>query len=581
MDDGLTVRAQKRIESDARILQAAAKIFGRLGYSQATLTSIAEEAGVSQGLVSQRFHSKENLLHEVFDQTRILSFYDEESRHLPQAFYVLLEQLKREAEEEPEWFRFLSMIHTGKDTPKSFEEYTKELFTSTPLCAAIAEAQERNDLPSGDPWDIFRVFFRNATNLIGWYHEFGLPMPENDSFLYAIQYNRTQKDAEERLNRQEYEIRTLQTDRDILFTAVSELYPLIIFCNLTQNSYYMLEYRNFTTKRAKENGSYDDLICVGEATIPDEIQREQFRRMFERENVIRAYESGKRQLCLRHLQTGDDGIIRWIETRLLFKGCACGEIQVIVLSKQIDDEMDRLHSYGEALQNAELAEGAKSRFLTNLSHNLRTEMNTIIGYTELLSRHTEEPEKVRDYGEKLRLSERALTDILTHALDAANLSPKDSGKEIRLSINECSGGIFANAKKLARLRDVMLDVQIGTIHDDGIYANEIRLQRTVMSLLIKAINESVAGDCVQVKLEQLEDHCKDRVHLRLSIHSSGVGTSAETLRRILDESQKTEGIAMNISQICEDIRSLGGTIEIHAEENGNAVICAFRFRRAM
>ena len=580
MNDTLTSRAQKRVESDERILQAAAKIFGSIGYSQATLTAIAAEAGVSQGLVSQRFQSKENLLHEVFDQTQILSFYEEENQHLPQAFYILLDHLKREVEEDPVWFRFLSMIHTGADTPKSFEAHTKETFTRTPLCSAIVEAQAQGDLPTGNPWDIFRVFFRNATNLIGWYHEFGLPMPENEFFLYAIQYNRQQKEAEAMLKSQKREIGTLQTDLAILFAAVSDMYPLIIFSNLTQNSYYMLEYEHFTTKRAKDKGIYDELIRVGASTIPYEIHREQFQQLFNRENVIRAYESGKHQLCLRHLQTGDDGITRWIETRMLFKSCKCGDLMTVTLSRQIGDEMERLHSYGEALQNAELAAGAKSRFLANLSHEVRTPMNAIIGYTELLTRRASEPEKVRDYAEKMRASGKTLMELLSQALDAANLSPLSSGNEIKLSVNESISGILANANKLARQRGITLDYQAGTMHDDAIYADEIRLQKIVMSLIFKAIIESVSGSCVQVKLEQLEDARTDGVSLRLTVHKEGVGISNDLIRHILDDSVETDGILLDLTQIQKDVCALGGRFDILAQKDGNSVVCDFCFRRA-
>lgn len=580
MNDTLTSRAQKRAESDERILHAAAKVFGSLGYSQATLTGIAAEAGVSQGLVSQRFQSKEKLLHEVFDQTQILSFYEEENRHLPQAFYVLLDHLKQEAEEAPVWFRFLSMIHTGTDTPKSFEAHTKETFTCTPLCSAIVEAQSQGNLPAGDPWDIFRVFFRNATNLIGWYHEFGLPMPENESFLYAIQYNRQQKETEAMLKSQKYEIGTLQANRDILYAAVSDIYPLIIFSNLTQNFYYAMEHEHFPTTRAEHEGVYDDLIRAGASSIPNEVHREQFLRMFDRENVIHAYESGKHQLCLRHLQTGDDGVVRWIETRMLFKGCKCGEVLTITLSRQIGDEMERLHSYGEALQNAELAAGAKARFLTNLSHEIRTPMNAIVGYTELLKIRADNPEKVRDYADKMRTSEKELMELLSQALDASNLSPLSSGNEIKLSINESISGILANADKLARQRGITLDYQVGTMHDDAIYADEIRLQKIVMSLIFKAIFSSITGSCVQVKMEQLEAPHTDGVPLRLTVHKEGVGISDELIRHILDDSVETDGILPDLTQIQKDVHEFGGRFDILSEEDGYSIVCDFCFRRA-
>lgn len=579
MDNTMTTRAQRRTESDSRILRAAAKIFGSLGYSRATLTDIALEAGVSQGLVSQRFSSKANLLEETFRQTQVLSFYSEEDRHLPQVFNILLDHLKREVAEEPEWFSFLSMIHTGTDdVPQSFTDLTYEMFSSTPLLSAIVEAQEQNDLPAGNPWDLFRVFFRNAINLIGWHHEFGLPMPGNESFLYAIQYNRRQKEADAAIIRQKKEIQCLENERDMLFSAVSDLYPLIICSNLTQNTYFMLEYDHFTTKRASDQGVYDDLIRVGASTVPDETQRRQFLRLFERENVIRAYESGKRQLCLRHLQTGDDGIVRWIETRVLFKGCACGSLRTITLSRQIGDEMERLQRYGEALQNAELAEGAKSRFLSNLSHEIRTPMNNISGCTELLQRHADKPDKVRGYAEKMRTAEEELMELLSQALDAANLSPVGAVHEIKLNINECCSVILANAGKIAEARGIELRGTIGALRDDYVYTDEIRLNRSVMRLIVGAINESVPGDYVQITLEQLDDAQENTPCFRLTIRRIGSETDGAPERKSDDAPQ--EAVASpKLEQIREDIRALGSTLEIRTEGQRKVAECVFRFRR--
>ena len=595
MSENLTLREKKRIESDERILQAAAKVFGSMGYSRATLTDIASEAGVSQGLVSQRFGSKEKLLCETFKQTQILYYFDEKNCHVPEVFFTMLDHLKQEVTEKPDWFRFLSMIHTGTDDiPESFADLLKEQFTATPLYSAILEAQEQEDLPEGDPWNLFRVFFRNATNLIGWHNEFGLPMPENETFLYAIQYSRRQKQVKAALKSQRREIQTLEADRSILHAAVSNIYPLIICSNLTKNTYSMLEHDRFTTTRAAASGEYDELIREGLASIPNPVHRSQFSRMFSRENVLRAYENGKKELCLRHLQTGDDGVVRWIETRLQFTGCQCGDCTAISLSRQVDDEMKRLQSYGKALQNAELAARTKSRFLTNLSHEIRTPMNIISGYTELITRHPDDPEKIRGYVEKMRSAEKDLMDLLSQALDAANMSLGNTVNEIRINIPECCGGVQNFAYELAAHKGVELSYEVGTLLDDYIYADEIRLQKFVMDLIVNAINESVTGGSVAVQLDQLADPAPDIVCLRLSVQrgngtddGSSADNSEEMGRNTYSTHEQSDADEMypddlkaNIEQSKEAIAALNGTIEFREEGQGQTVVCVFCFKRA-
>ena len=571
------LRVQKREQSDERILLAAAKVFGELGYHQATLSKIGEVAGVSQGLVSQRYGTKENLLIEVFDQTHILSFYDESNRHMPQAFYVLLDNLKREVIEEPDWFRFLSTIHTGKNSPASFEARTKEQFNLTPLRYAIEEAQQQNDLPAGDPWDIFRVFFRNATNLISWYHEFGLPMPDNSYFLYAIQYNRRQRENEQALQNQKYQIQTLQAQRAALFAAVADIYPLIVFSNLSEDRYTLMEHADFPVALQNESGVYGDLVKAGASVIPNEVHREQFQRLFDRENVIRAYKSGKKQLCLRHFLKGNDGTVHWTETRMIFKGCECGALHSVTLARRIDDEMERLRSYGEALQKAELASSAKTRFLSNLSHDIRTPMNHIMGFTSLLTSHAHMPEKIKNYAEKMTVSEKELMDLLATALEAANLTEYSIGTETRINIDESIAGILSNASKLAGIRGIRLCHRISELRDDYIYTDEILLQRILMSLTLKAINDSVSGDSILFELKQLDDCGDGKVHLCFTVHDNGVSLNGDMINRITEDAEKIDGIALNIIQIQKDVQTLGGTIEIDSQSEGNTFIVNFCF----
>lgn len=589
MESSLTPREQKRLESDTKILNAAAKIFGARGYANATLTEIAAEAGVSQGLVSQRFGSKENLLNRVFEQTRILSFFSEEDRHLPQAMYVFLDHLKREVRSNPAWFSFLAMIHTGVDTPPSLEEKTRSVFLRTPLFPAIVEAQQQGYLPKGEPWDIFRVFFRNATNLIGWYHRFSLPMPDNDTFLYAIQYSRREKETQARLKSQTEAIHSLQSDQDMLFAAVSSLYPLIIFSNLTANEYHMLEYDCFTTKRAKNTGTYDDLIQVGASTIPNDIQKNQFLELFLREHVIEAAAAGKRELLLRHQQTGDDGIDRWIETRVLLRPSGSGELLTITLSKPIDDEMARIRSYEEALIRAEFDLTAKTRFLSSLSHEIRTPMQVILGYSELAKHNADDPEKVRDCMEKMRLPGERLTAMLDKALALVNRPEGNHICEVRVNINDCVSLLMDYARQLAERKGVALRYEAKNLRDCDIYADEIHLNQITMALICNAIDSSAPGGSIRVCFEQLQSDRPGTAPYRFTVTDNGIGMSRDALEHIFEPAHTPapDGVqeaANNLSMpmIKRYLNRMGGSIKIQSElHKGTTVTCVLPCRQVL
>ncbi len=119
-----------------------------------------------------------------------------------------------------------------------------------------------------------------------------------------------------------------------LFAALSTLYPLVISVNLTQNSYYMMEYDTFKARSCPDAGVFDDLIEGGALTYhPDD--RQSFKDTFSREKQLAAYKSGKKTLTHTGRQLGDDGILRPIKTTVIFTEDKNGDICQITLSKPL------------------------------------------------------------------------------------------------------------------------------------------------------------------------------------------------------------------------------------------------------
>lgn len=103
----------------------------------------------------------------------------------------------------------------------------------------------------------------------------------------------------------------------LLMDAVFMKYPLVIFANLTRNSYYMMVYDNFSTTSCPSAGVFDELIEHGTATMHPE-DRDIFRMTFNRRNLLRAYEQGRESVTAITRQLGDDGIYREVETSDFF-----------------------------------------------------------------------------------------------------------------------------------------------------------------------------------------------------------------------------------------------------------------------
>lgn len=197
----LTQRGKRRIDTDEKILQAAMHQFGEKGFTSASLTDIAAEAGVSQGLVSQRFESKENLLEAAFKATPAASFFlsasagkaadtaNDSASGQSAALLSIVTALKKEQRTDRRRFAFTAMLYTARDVPESFTALSHKLYQGTVLPALFKKAPGDGSLSSpskGDSYHLFLVFYRNALAVIRDCAETGIPQPDDSYFLKVL-----------------------------------------------------------------------------------------------------------------------------------------------------------------------------------------------------------------------------------------------------------------------------------------------------------------------------------------------------------------------------------------------------------
>ncbi len=169
----------------------------------------------------------------------------------------------------------------------------------------------------------------NCNLIQGFY--FNRPMPE-DAYREQL-INRNKNVTEEDILLIQSESAAVQ----LLLQAVCMRYPLIIYGNLTRNSFYMMTYENFTSRGCPSTGSIDDLIAHGTMSMHPEDQ-ERWGSTFSRQNQLKLYREGQKEIHLITRQIGDDGIYRKVETSNYFvKSPASEDVLVISLCNNIDE----------------------------------------------------------------------------------------------------------------------------------------------------------------------------------------------------------------------------------------------------
>lgn len=159
---------------------------------------------------------------------------------------------------------------------------------------------------------------------------FSKPLPE-DEFLKICAERESAEEAEDILT-----VQAPSAATQLLLDAVFTRYPLVIFSNLTRNSFYMMAYENFTARTCPSTGVFDELIEHGTATMhPDD--QDAFRQTFDRHNLLKAYENGEKWVSLTTKQIGNDGVYRRVETTDYFvKNPSADDVLVISLCHNLE-----------------------------------------------------------------------------------------------------------------------------------------------------------------------------------------------------------------------------------------------------
>ena len=228
-----------------------------------------------------------------------------------------------------------------------------------------------------------------------------------------------------------------------------------------------------------------------------------------------------------------------------------------------------------AVEKAESANRAKSTFLSNMSHDIRTPMNAIIGFTTLALSNIDDTDRVKDYLGKTLASSNHLLSLINDVLDMSRI---ESGKihleEVEVNLSDVlhdlktivSGQIYA--KQLELYMDAM------DVTDEDVYCDKTRLNQILLNLLSNAIKFTPAGGTVSVRVRQLVGKVRGCGQYEFRIKDNGIGMSQEFAQKIFEpfERERTStvsriqgtGLGMAITKNIVDM--MGGTIEVQTAQ---------------
>ena len=272
-----------------------------------------------------------------------------------------------------------------------------------------------------------------------------------------------------------------------------------------------------------------------------------------------------------HQATGER---RWFHIIAMGTETAGRTKYILVLSdRTADREVNQALS--DAVAAAQSASRAKSDFLTNMSHDIRTPMNAIIGFTTLAVSNISDTERVRDYLTKTLASSRHLLSLINDILDMSRI---ESGKlhleESEVSLSDVLHDIKTIISGQVHAKQLELYMDAIDVTDEDVCCDRTRLGQILLNLLSNAIKFTPAGGTVSVRVRQNPGTLRGCAQYEFCVRDTGIGMSAAFAKRIFEpfERERTStvsriqgtGLGMAITRNIVDM--MGGTIEVQTEQ---------------
>ena len=285
-----------------------------------------------------------------------------------------------------------------------------------------------------------------------------------------------------------------------------------------------------------------------------------------------------------HLKTGEK---RWFHNIAMGSEVNGKKKYILVMSDRTSDRKMN-QALSEAVRAAETANKAKSTFLSNMSHDIRTPMNAIIGFTTLAVSNIDDKKRVRDYLGKILSSSNHLLSLINDILDMSRI---ESGKihleETEVSLSDVlhdlktiiSGQI--HAKQLELYMDAM------DVTNEDVYCDKTRLNQVLLNLLSNAVKFTPAGGTVSVRIRQYPGTVKGSELYEIRVKDNGIGMSQEFVQKIFSpfERERTstvsriQGTGLGMAITKNIVNMMGGTIEVLTEQGkGTEFIVRLPFR---
>ncbi|MGM9585526.1 MAG: response regulator [Faecousia sp.] len=513
-------------------------------------TALREEMAIAAAL-SQEYHS----LFKIDAQTGTMSIYRTDGIGMSQD---LLENMMSQGD----YRQILSAYIDAFIVPED-RERIREATTLDNLLQRVPEV------------GLYKLGYRRNMHGVIEYYEMNLVRITDGNG--KITFTLGLRDVDEEMRRQLKQTREMETQREIIDGLASVYYSVLLVNPFTDT---------VTTYRAEDEDGraiaehfrrHNRCWSKGISSYAEELVSQSSREEFlEKLSPERLRAGGEDYSCTYEKMTGTD--IMYLQARVSFVPEKNGRFVAVVGTRNVDDlikkERQQEMALQEAYEAAEAANRAKTNFLSNMSHDIRTPMNGIIGMTAIAAAHIDDKNRVQDSLQKITRASKHLLSLINEVLDMSKI---ESGKvqlvEEEFNLSDLIDNLITMTSAQIEEHHHALHVNITGVTHEAVIGDSLRIQKVFTNLLGNAVKFTPNGGTIRITVSerpsnQLKVGCYEFV-----FEDNGIGISEEFLDKVFEPFSRESdsrvnniqgtGLGMTISR--NIARMMGGDIKVESK----------------
>lgn len=307
---------------------------------------------------------------------------------------------------------------------------------------------------------------------------------------------------------------------------------------------------------------------------------EEYEAAVNLESLKQRFEQGESEVTVDYWGGVADGQQMCVrQSFIMTRDEQTGDIMVMVVSKditaQVQKQREQTQALQDALMQAQHANSAKTTFLSNMSHDIRTPMNAIIGFTTIAVSHIDNKSQVQDCLQKVLASSNHLLSLINDILDMSRIeSGKLQIKEQECNISELTHNLVNIIQPQVKAKQLELFIDTFDVANEDVIADSLKLSQIFVNLLSNAVKYTPAGGSVSFRIQQHTTFHRGYGDYVFIVKDNGIGMTPKFVEHIFepfereDSTTRTgiEGTGLGMAITKNIVEMMGGTITVQSEK---------------